>query len=184
MAKGRLSETLTPTEREDLARTCAESVVRAAHPLPVYVACSDADVVEWATHLGASIVHCPTPGLDNAVSTARAHLRDDGFDHVIVSHADLPLAHRLDHVARPNVVTMVADRHRDGTNVLSFPLDSTFHTAYGPGSLDNHIQIAIQCHLAYEVIQDESLELDLDTADDLEELHTRNNTSHTQRNPR
>lgn len=183
MAKGRLSETLSPQQREELARTCAEAVVRAAHPLPVYVACSDPDVVEWATQLGASIVQCPTPGLDNAVTTARAHLREHGFDHVIVSHADLPLAHRLAHLAHPGIVTMVADRHRDGTNVLSFPLSSSFRTAYGPGSLDNHIQIAIHSQLPYEVIEDDSLALDLDTADDLAELHLRTHTTSTQRNP-
>ena len=68
---------------------------------------------------------------------------------------------------------MITDRHSDGTNVLSFPIASQFSTAYGPGSFENHMQIAIDAHLQYEVILDPNLELDLDTADDLTELHRR-----------
>jgi 2-phospho-L-lactate guanylyltransferase (CobY/MobA/RfbA family) len=57
--------------------------------------------------------------------------------------------------------------------VLSFPLHSDFHTAYGPGSLDNHIHIAQGASLSWEIIADSSLELDLDTADDLSEFEKR-----------
>lgn len=173
MAKGRLAETLNSTERATLARECAEVVVRAAHPLPVYVACSDPDVAQWARAHGAHVVHCSEPGLDTAVATARQHLTDEGFDHVVVAHADLPLAIQLAHIVHEGKVTMVTDRHNDGTNVLAFPLASNFHTAYGPGSLDNHIQIARRAQLHYEVISDQTLELDLDTAEDLAELEIR-----------
>lgn len=173
MAKGRLAETLNPEEREALARTCAQTVVRAAHPLPVYVACSDPDVASWAEKLGAHVVHCSEPGLDTAIATARQHLTDEGYEHVLVAHADLPLATHLSHIIQPGKVTMVTDRHHDGTNVLAFPLASRFHTAYGPGSLDNHVHIAVNSGLEYEVISDTSLELDLDTADDLTELEIR-----------
>jgi 2-phospho-L-lactate/phosphoenolpyruvate guanylyltransferase len=173
MAKGRLAATLSSHEREALARTCAETVVRAAHPLPVYVACSDPDVASWAQQHGALVVHCSEPGLDAAIATARQHLTDEGFDHVLIAHADLPLATRFSHIIQPGIVTMVTDRHRDGTNVLAFPLTSLFHTAYGPGSLDNHIHIAVTSGLEYQIISDSSLELDLDTADDLTELETR-----------
>lgn len=178
MAKGRLAATLTAVERESLARTCAETVVRAAHPLPVYVACSDPDVASWATQHGALVVHCSEPGLDTAITTAREHLTSEGFDHILIAHADLPLATRLSHIIEPGKVTMVTDRHHDGTNVLAFPLASHFHTAYGPGSLDNHIHIANNCGLDYHVISDSSLELDLDTADDLTELEIRKGTAH------
>lgn len=170
LAKGRLAEVLSPEQREDLARRCAEVVLRAASPLPVFVACSDPDVADWATSHGATVVQCPIPGLDAAVSTAREVLSSLGFEHVVVAHADLPLAQKLEHIIEANTVTMVSDRHRDGTNVLSFPLASPFYTAYGPGSLDNHIHIARTAHLAYRVISDASLELDLDTAEDLSEL--------------
>jgi 2-phospho-L-lactate guanylyltransferase len=173
MAKGRLADTLTPAQREELARTCAETVVRAASPLPVHIVCSDDSVANWAVSLGAHVVHCATPGLDVAVTAGRDAIAALGFDHIIVAHADLPLAEELAHVAKEGLVTMVTDRHNDGTNVLSFPLASAFTTAYGPGSLDNHIRTAESLRLRYEVINDESLSLDLDTADDLSELERR-----------
>jgi 2-phospho-L-lactate guanylyltransferase len=173
MAKGRLAETLTPAQRAQLAQDCAVTVVRAATPFDVFVACSDPDVADWAALHGAQVIHCDTPGLDAAIATARAVLASSGFDHIIVAHADLPLAESLAHVAREGIVTMVTDRHNDGTNVLSFPLASSFTTAYGPGSLDNHIRAAEACGLAYETIEDASLSLDLDTADDLSEFEKR-----------
>lgn len=173
MAKGRLADTLTPPQRAQLAQECAGTVLRAAPPLSVYVACSDPDVAQWATTQGAQVIHCDTPGLDAAVATSRSVLTSEGFDHIIVAHADLPLAQTFTHIARQGHVTMVTDRHRDGTNVLSFPLLSDFHTAYGPGSLDNHIQIAQSAALPWAIISDTSLELDLDTADDLSEFEKR-----------
>ena len=173
LAKGRLSDTLTPAQRETLAMECATTVLRAASPLPAYVVCSDPVVAQWATSHGAHVVQCLTPGLDVAVTAGRDAAREDGYDHIVVAHADLPLAQSFAHVAREGIVTMITDRHSDGTNVLSFPIASQFSTAYGPGSLENHKQIAIDAHLQYEVILDPNLELDLDTADDLTELHRR-----------
>ena len=173
LAKGRLAATLPPDQRAHLARECATHVVRAAHPLEVFVVCSDPDVATWATQLNAHVVDCPTPGLDVAVATGVRHAELHGATHVIVSHADLPLATNLSHVAREGKVTMVPDRHRDGTNVLSFPLGVGFTTAYGPGSCDNHIRIAESLGLNVEIIDDDSLALDVDTADDLGELQRR-----------
>lgn len=173
VAKGRLSDTLTPSEREELARECAATVVRASAPLPAYVVCSDPDVEAWARDLGARVVVCTAPGLDNAVTAGRTQAALDGFDHLIVAHADLPLAHSLSHVAVENRVTIVSDRHNDGTNVLSFPLASTFTTAYGPGSCANHRQLAATAGLECVIISDDDLALDLDTAEDLNELTRR-----------
>jgi len=177
VAKGRLSDTLTSEQRQELAQTCAESVIAAARPLHTYVACSDDSVATWARSHDAQVVHCPTPGLDAAVAESRLAAQRDGFTHVIVAHADLPLAETFEHVAQEGTVSAVSDRHRDGTNVLSFPLNSTFTTAYGPGSFDNHQQLAAAAGLPFVVIHDENLELDLDTADDLEELTKRKKNS-------
>ena len=173
MAKGRLADTLSATQRSALAQSCAETVVRAALSLPTYVVCSDKGVATWTRTLGANVVDCQTPGLDIAVAAGRAAAEADGADHIIVAHADLPLAVSFDHIAREDKVTLVPDRHRDGTNVLSFPASSSFTTAYGPGSCDNHIQLALDAGLEYEIIIDNALALDLDTADDLSELARR-----------
>lgn len=173
VAKGRLSDTLTAPQRQELAQSCAESVITAARPFHTYVACSDDSVAQWAVRHGAHVVHCPTPGLDAAIATARTVAQNDGYTHAIVAHADLPLAQTFEHVPQEGVVTAVSDRHHDGTNVLSFPLDSTFVTAYGPGSFDNHKQLAATAGLPFVTVTDDNLELDLDTADDLTEFTKR-----------
>lgn len=173
VAKGRLSDTLSPVERENLARDCATNVVRAASPLPAYVVCSDPSVAAWARDNGAEVVHCGSPGLDNAVAAGRQRAQDDGFDHVVVAHADLPLARSLDHVAVEGAVSIVTDRHNDGTNVLAFPVASAFTTAYGPDSCSNHVHLARSAGLQCVMIDDADLALDLDTADDLDELTRR-----------
>lgn len=170
LAKGRLASSLTPSHRAQLARDCATRVVGAAAPLPVYVVCDDDEVAKWARSLHARVVRCDTPGLDNAVAAGRRAACDDGADHIIVAHADLPLATRLDHVVRAGAVTVVPDRHRDGTNVLAFPAASGFTTAYGPDSFRNHVRIAERLGLSCIVVEDADLALDLDTADDLAEL--------------
>lgn len=173
VAKGRLADTLTPAERHSLALLCANTVMSAARDFTTYVACSDPDVEQWAVQHGARVVHCAVPGLDNAVSAARHQAQHDGFTHVVVTHADLPLATTFQHIPLDGVVSLVTDRHKDGTNVLSFPIDSSFSTAYGPGSFDNHQQLAHQAGLSVVVIDDDNLALDLDTADDLNELEKR-----------
>lgn len=170
LAKGRLASTLTPSRRAELARECATKVVTAATPSPVYVVCDDEEVAAWARSVGARVVRCDTPGLDHAVAAGRRAARDDGADHVIIAHADLPLATGLIHVVREGAVSIVPDRHRDGTNVLAFPASSAFTTAYGPDSFQNHLRIAERLDLDCIVIEDPALALDLDTADDLAEL--------------
>lgn len=173
LAKGRLADALNPTERGDLARRCAEMVIVAAGDMAVHVACSDPDVADWARTHGACVIDCPEPGLDAAVRTSLEHLARAGFDHVVVAHGDLPLASTLAHLPRPGEVTIVPDRHRDGTNVLSFPLGRGMRTAYGPGSFDNHLEIAAAAGLVAHVLDDPELGLDLDTVEDLSELDRR-----------
>ena len=173
LAKGRLAGVLDASRREALARECAARVVAAASPHPVYVVCDDDEVESWARDRGAKVVRCDAPGLDVAVTAGRRAAEAEGAEHLVVAHADLPLARRLDHVVRPDTVTLVPDRHRDGTNVLAFPLDSSFSTAYGPGSWANHLRAAGIAGLRVETIEDADLALDLDDAADLEELARR-----------
>lgn len=177
LAKGRLADTLTPQERASLARQCASTVVRAAAGMDIYVVCSDPDVASWAESVGCTVVDCQTPGLDVAVEAGRARAVADGAEHLVVVHSDLPLADDLAGVIRPGKVSIAPDRHRDGTNVLSFPADCTLHTAYGPGSFDNHLRIAESLGLSVDIVESPNLALDLDTADDLAELDRRHKES-------
>ncbi len=166
-AKARLSDRLDPASRSRLARTTAETVVGAAGPLTVHVVCDDEEVAAWAAALGIEVVWRPSRGLNAAVADGVDELRRRGFDQAVIAHADLPLADDLTRLAGSVGVTIVPDRHDDGSNVLVVPVDAGFRFGYGPGSFRRHGAEATRLALPLRVIRDRRLGFDLDTPDDL-----------------
>ena len=169
-AKGRLAPSLGRAERERLARWTATQVLAASADLQPHVVCDDDEVAAWAVSHGATVIREPARGLNAAVDGGIAHLARHAFDHVVVVHGDLPLPASIAAVAatcRAGTATLVPDRHRDGTNLLAFPVTSGFRVAYGPGSFARHVERATAAGLEVCVIDDVDLALDLDQPDDL-----------------
>lgn len=166
-AKGRLRHHLDPASRARLARATAETVVNAAGNLPVHVVCDDDAVAAWATALGASVIWRPSRGLNAAVADGVEALAHLGFSTAIIAHGDLPLADDLGRVATARGVTIIPDRHDDGSNVIVLPVDAGFVFAYGPGSFHRHRAEAGRLRLPLRVLRDARLGFDLDTPDDL-----------------
>lgn len=166
-AKVRLTGALSAAERAALARDLAGRVVAAAAPLPVSVVCDDDDVRTWATAAGARVIWRPGRGLNGAVSDGVAALAAEGFGQVIVAHGDLPLARDLAWVADFTGVTLVPDRHDDGTNVACVPTAVTFRFAYGAGSFQRHAAEARHLGLGLRVVRDLALGWDVDLPGDL-----------------
>ena len=179
IAKGRLASVMSEDDRAELARECATRVLRAAGNWPTYVVCDDDDVKQWARQHGAVIVDCTESGINAAVRAGRDQATRDGIEHVVIAHGDLPLAHRFDHVVSQGTITFVSDRHRDGTNVIALPVSSPFETSYGPQSFVRHVEQARALSLPHVIVEDNDLSLDIDTADDVAELHARNHSTHT-----
>ncbi len=166
-AKARLAPAMSVRARHDLVRTMAESVLRAARPLPVSVVCDDREVAEWATSRGASLVWTPARGLNGAVTHGVAVLRENGATTVIVAHADLPLATELAPVADFDGVTLVPDRRDDGTNVAAVPADAGFRFSYGAGSFARHVAECQRLGLPLRVLREPLLSWDVDLPGDL-----------------
>ena len=166
VAKARLSGWLSDDDRERLARFMAERVVRAAGPLPTFVACDDDTVAAWAESLGAEVLWGPGLGLNGAIDSGVDTVAGKGADHVIISHGDLPLADHLDRLVRPGQVVLVPDRRRDGTNVLSRPTDLDLPASYGAGSFRTHLAAALATGAPVSVRTDIRLAIDIDTIDD------------------
>jgi 2-phospho-L-lactate/phosphoenolpyruvate guanylyltransferase len=167
VAKRRLAPVLAPPERAALAKAMAARVLAAAAPLPAYVVCDDVHVADWAATSGAGVLWRPGLGLNGAVTDGVASLAGVGFDHVVVAHADLPLAHDLGGVITADTVTIVPDRRDDGTNVISVPSRSGFRFRYGPASAARHREEADRLGLACVVRRDARLAHDVDVSDDL-----------------
>ncbi len=171
-AKVRLAPVLDAPARIELARRLAAGVLGAAAPLAVAVVCDDDGVAAFAAEHGAIVIRTPPLGLNHAVAAGVAHLAAAGHDEVIVSHADLPNVAGLAALAGAGVgvVTLVPDRHDDGTNVLVVPSDAGFRFAYGARSFTAHRAEAERLGLEVRVVRDARLAWDIDVPADLEVL--------------
>ena len=166
-AKRRLSGALTDEERARLARWMATRVVEAGAPHPVFVVCDDTAVAEWAESVGATVLWRPARGLNAAVGDGVETLSAEGFDSIVISHSDLPLATDLGRFADPTRATLVPDARDDGTNVLALPAGASISFGYGAGSFHHHLDECRRLGLDPLVARDPSLALDVDTPADL-----------------
>jgi len=166
-AKARLAPTLDAAGRDALARVMAARVLAAAAPLPVAVVCDDAEVAQWAQHHGAMVLPEPGRGLNGAVEAGVDRLAAAGASEVLVVHADLPFAHEVAQLGGFEGVTLVPDRHDDGTNVVCVPAGAGFRFHYGPGSFTRHRDEARRLGLPCRVVRDPQLTWDVDVPDDI-----------------
>ncbi len=172
-AKGRLAQSLSPTERDDLARRMATRVIEAARPLPTWIVCDDHGVAHWVMEAGAQVLWRSAPGLNPAVTASVEFLGRLGFDRIIIAHGDLPLATNLRWVGDFDGVSIVPDRWGEGTNVMAVPTNCGFVFAYGTRSAPKHQREAERLGLAVRVVEDSDLGWDIDTPDDLTALADR-----------
>lgn len=166
-AKARLAAALSAPERAALARRMAATVLAAGAPLDRFVVCDDDEVAEFAVANHAKVLWMPDRGLNGAVEAGVAEVGDAGYDHVVVAHSDLPLATRLPRLATAGTVTLVPDRHGDGTNVIALPTALAFPFQYGPASFRHHSARAADLGVDLRVVRDPRLALDVDRPDDL-----------------
>lgn len=173
-AKERLSDLLTPAERIVLTKYCADRVINAASNFDVFVVCDDPDVAQWARDHKATIIWQPEVGLNPAVREGVKFAATQNKQLAIVAHSDLPLATEFDHLLSDqspetllSSITLVPDRHQDGTNVMVLPTNFDFEFCYGKNSFTAHQKMAKIYGLSVRVFHDSSLAVDIDTADDL-----------------
>ena len=178
-AKSRLADVLSPRERRDLARACAERVIGSIPGADVFVVCDDDEVARFANDLGATAIRVNVVGLNAALTAGVPQVRALApHQPVIVAHADLPFIDRLrviwDDIADDidgRSLMIVPDRHRQGSNVviIGSELLDRWRFAYGEHSFDAHRHQAQDLGVDAMVVDDELLSLDLDTPEDLED---------------
>jgi 2-phospho-L-lactate/phosphoenolpyruvate guanylyltransferase len=166
-AKLRLSGVLGPAERASLVHALARRVFAAANATPVFVACDDGEVADWAVANGAEVLFTPHLGLSGAVEAGVEHLGRRGAALVVVAHADLPFAHDLNTFGSEGIVTLAPDFRVDGTNVIAVPPGHGFQFAYGRGSYARHRAEAARVGLRARTLYDRRLATDIDLPSDL-----------------
>lgn len=166
VGKARLAAVLNESERAALSRSMAAGVLEAAAPLPVIVVTSDDEVRTFAIEAGATVIDDPG-SLDGAARVGVAAARDAGASRAIIVHADLAKPTPFAWVGEFDGVTIVPDRHGQGTNLLALPTDAAFTFAYGEGSCARHEAEATRRGLALRVCVDDDLGWDVDEPHDL-----------------
>ncbi len=171
-AKHRLDPTLDDAARQRLARDLASIVLGARGSAPLFVACDDNAVADWALSEGASVLWTPGLGLSGAVRAGVDYLGREGFERVVVAHADLPFVTDLDRFGldrsgESDGITIAPDHRLDGTNVISLPTSVPFSFFYGYRSYPKHRAEASRLGLACHTVFDWRLASDIDLPSDL-----------------
>ena len=105
------------------------------------------------------------------------HAMAEGYGRALLVPGDTPLMDpaAVDDLlgrsrAERQAVTIVPDRHREGTNALVISPPDAFEPSFGPASLERHLEAARAAGLSHRVDEVESLMHDVDTSDDLRAL--------------
>lgn len=167
IAKARLAPVLDPDGRAELAQAMAARVIAAGAPARVWVVCDDEEVAAFALRNHAEVCWTPGLGLNGAVAEALARAAAAGSPHAVIAHADLPFASGLPALVRPGRAVLVADRHRDGTNVMALPTGVGFRPSYGARSFARHRVEAQRVGLEIDAVDSPALAWDVDSPADL-----------------
>lgn len=175
-AKTRLAPSLSPEEREALARQMLERVLAAARE-----ACDDVVVITPSQELasvvepsGARLVVQRGMGLNEGLEQARFEALVDDVGTLVVIHGDLPNLHGgdiqtlIDALPDPgHGVAIAPDRAGTGTNGLVLRPPGVVNFRFGAGSFSAHLAEAERAEVPVVAVNRAGLAFDLDTPEDL-----------------
>jgi 2-phospho-L-lactate guanylyltransferase len=176
-AKQRLSKAVGELERRDLAVAMVADVLDALAGVDaletVIVVTAEPRAVEAAAAVGAVVVHDPDEaGQSAAAQRGIATALELGAERVLAVPGDCPaldageVADLLARRQRAGVV-IVPDRHGSGTNALLLAPPDAIHPSFGVGSFARHAARAHAAGAEIRIARLASLELDIDTPEDL-----------------
>ena len=138
---------------DDVVRTLACGVLKAARPRPLFVACESADVANFALACGAEVIRSHANDLNEAVSNAYRTLRGQ-FEHLLIALGDIRNPLGLGEYEPRDGVTVITDARGTGTNVLTLPTDLDFTFRFGSGSAMAHQReaqrLGVRVHVEFE----------------------------------
>jgi len=181
-AKQRLSGLLAGGSREALAQAMFSDVLAALRRVPgideIAVVTANRLAEDVARGEGVRLLHDDAEaGQSAAAELGVRYALDRGYDRVLLVPGDTPLldpfeaAAMLDRAETEGTgVTIVPDRHGEGTNALLLAPVTAIRSSFGPGSLERHRAAARRAGVSHRVEAVFSLMLDVDTPDDLAAL--------------
>lgn len=195
-SKQRLGDGLPGGPRRALAEAMFTDVLTALRRTEgldgIIVVTGDITAQQVAGGHGADVVEDKIErGQSFAADVGVRRARDRGARRALLVPADCPALDPLE-LARflgraPGAVpdaVIVPDRHGTGTNALLLTPPDALAPAFGPDSLNRHVERARSTQVSHEVVPLPSLGLDVDTLEDLAALRehldtTRGGAAHT-----
>ena len=180
-AKQRLSLELASHDRRALVEAMfADALValgRVSALDRVVVVSGDRVAQRIASGYGATVVEEDDErGHNTAAARGIDLLLEEGIDRALLVPGDCPilsphdLTALLNHPTGERSALIVPDRHGTGTNALLLTPPDVLAPSFGPDSRRRHMADASSAGVPAEVVELDSLALDVDTPDDLEAL--------------
>lgn len=187
-AKQRLRFGLAPHDRRALVEAMFSDALvalgRVRELEQIVVVSGDRIAQRIAGGYGATVVEDDERGHNAAAARGIAAVLENGIDRVLLVPGDCPMLAPADinallaHPAGERSVLVVPDRHGTGTNALLLSPPDVIAPSFGPDSRRRHLADASAAGVAAEVVELDSLALDIDTSDDLEALHRTLESTH------
>jgi 2-phospho-L-lactate guanylyltransferase len=179
-AKQRLRHELAAHDRRALVEAMfADALVALGrvHTLErIVVVSGDRVAQRIAGGYGATVIEDDERGHNTAATRGIATLLEDGIERALLVPGDCPtlsasdLNALLTHPAGERSALIVPDRHGTGTNALLLTPPDVLAPSFGPDSRRRHLADASAAGVPAEVVELESLGLDVDTPEDLDAL--------------
>ncbi|MEA5077350.1 MAG: 2-phospho-L-lactate guanylyltransferase [Anaerolineaceae bacterium] len=179
--KSRLASVLSEDERTDLNRNMLVNTIKTLKAVPeidmILVVSRDPAALALAREYDArTVLEDGSPELNTALRRASKVAQAYQAMEILVIPADLPLVKPediqsfLQHSGNPPEVIIAPDRRKDGTNALFINPADLIEFKYGKNSFNVHLDLAKKANARVEVVEMESIALDLDLPEDLDFL--------------
>jgi len=187
-AKQRLRLGLPPSDRRALVEAMFSDALvalgRVRELERIVVVSGDRVAQRIAGGYGATVVEDDERGHNSAAALGVAAVLEDGIERALLVPGDCPMLTPADinallaHPAGERSVLVVPDRHGTGTNALLLTPPDVLAPSFGPDSRRRHLADASAAGIAADVVELDSLALDIDTSDDLEALQQTLESTH------
>jgi 2-phospho-L-lactate guanylyltransferase len=180
--KSRLAGVLSEDERTELNRSMLVNTIKTLKAVPeidmILVVSRDPAALALARDYEArTVLEDGSPELNTALRRASKVAQAYQAMEILVIPADLPLVKPADiqqflkHSGTPPEVIIAPDRRRDGTNALFINPADLIEFRYGNNSFNVHLDLAKKANARIEVVDMDTIALDLDLPEDLDYLN-------------
>lgn len=187
-AKQRLSADVSGAIRRGLAESMVSDVLTALRRSrlvdQIFVVSADRQMPRIAAGHGAEVVEDTATSHSAAAMLGIRRALSAGADRALLVPGDCPLLDSgevdelLSYAVTEPSALIIPDRHGTGTNGLLLTPPESLTPSFGEGSCARHFELAISQGATPEVVSVRSLALDIDTADDLDELRAALHSTH------